>query len=114
VLNLLKVGCAGEIAVSNSLEASLDGADVIYTDCWPPAIDEEEKNRIASLFLPYEITARHVAGPGTEGFFLPCQPVTRGQDVSSEAMNSPNCRNFEAKDDLLHIQNAIMEFVTGG
>jgi ornithine carbamoyltransferase len=53
----------------------------------------------------------HLTTLSSKGVFLPCPPVTRGQEVSYEVMKSPLCKNFEAKDNLLHIQNAIMEMV---
>jgi ornithine carbamoyltransferase len=47
----------------------------------------------------------------TLGFFLLCPPVTRGQEVSENATASEKCKNYEAKEYLLHSQNAIIEFL---
>jgi ornithine carbamoyltransferase len=46
--------------------------------------------------------------------FCRVRPVTRGEEVSAEAMMSPCCQNHAAKDNLLHVQNAIMEAVVAG
>jgi ornithine carbamoyltransferase len=69
-----------------------------------------EKKKIEADFLPYQISTRHLSALKDKGLFLPCPPVTRGQEVSADAMKSQTCKNFEAKDNLLHIQNAIMEY----
>ena len=85
--------------------------DLIYTDCWPQPHDGLSESDIEASFLPYQINECHLSRLSENGLFLPCPPVTRGQEVSEGAMNSPRCLDYQAKDDLLHVQNAIMEFV---
>ena len=111
LLRELKKDAKGEIAISNDLSNAVRNVDLIYTDCWPHGNGEKEKKKIESEFLPFQIKKEHLSTLSAKGIFLPCPPVTRGQEVSSEVMSSPLCRNFEAKDNLLHIQNAIMELV---
>lgn len=101
----------GKISVSNELDSSVEKADLIYTDCWPKASDEEMKAKINKLFLPYQITNKQLLKLHSQAMFLPCPPVTRGQEVSYDAMKSALCLNYEAKDYLLHSQNAILETV---
>jgi ornithine carbamoyltransferase len=110
----LQRNAAGELRVTNDLGAALVDADVIYTDCWPSAATPDERARIRAAFLPYQIGERQLRALGEEGAFLPCPPVTRGEEVSAEAMLSPRCQNHAAKDNLLHVQNAIMEAVVAG
>jgi ornithine carbamoyltransferase len=105
----LRAGAAGEIEVTHDLESALDDVDVIYTDCWPKGGSVEERQRIKEAFLPHQIQVRHLDRLGPRGVFLPCPPVTRGEEVSAGAMRSPHCQNHAAKDNLLHVQNAIME-----
>lgn len=107
----LRAGAVGELSVSNDLDGALADADVIYTDCWPRAESPDARAMIKEAFLPYQIGARHLQRLGDGGVFLPCPPVTRGEEVSAEAMQSPRCENHAAKDSLLHVQNAIMEAV---
>lgn len=111
ILDNLKINSKGEIALTNDLSGALKNVDLIYTDCWPRAKNIIEKKKIESDFLPYQITMKHLSALNKNGLFLPCPPVTRGQEVSEEAMKSPLCKNFEAKENLLHMQNAIMELV---
>ena len=112
VLSDLRKDAKGEISVTNDLETAVKRADVLYTDCWPKIRDEKQKDKIVSKFLPYQIQMKHLVAMGEKGIFLPCPPVTRGKEVSFEVMKSPLCKNFEAKDNLLHVQNAIMEHVS--
>ncbi len=111
LLDELNAQAAGEILVSGQLEPLLKNADLIYTDCWPKAANDADTQRIKGLFLPLQITAKHLQALHGGALFLPCPPVTRGQEVSSEAMKSPLCLDYEAKEYLLHSQNAVMEFI---
>jgi ornithine carbamoyltransferase len=111
LLRELEKGAKGEIIATNDLDDALKSVDVIYTDCWPHAGDDTEKKKVKAAFLAYQIREKHLLALNEKGIFLPCPPVTRGEEVSPEVMESPLCKNFEAKDNLLHIQNAIMEFV---
>jgi ornithine carbamoyltransferase len=102
---------SGDLRFTTELDEALQGAEVIYTDCWPKAEEPEEKKHIRRAFLPYQVQTRHLNEAGPSAIFLPCPPVTRGEEVSSDAMHSPQCRNHAAKACLLHAQNAILEFL---
>jgi ornithine carbamoyltransferase len=91
--------------VSTELGELLD-ADVVITDCWPEGADAAE-------MLPYQITASLLDSLAPHAEFLPCPPVTRGQEVSTDAMLHPACRVVAAKAFLLHAQNAALEWVFG-
>ena len=101
----------GEVLVSNELDSELIGADVIYTDCWPHSLTEKDAARITHDFAAYQVTSEklHLAKPGC--FFLPCPPVTRGEEVSEEVMQTCGATVYEAKEYLLHAQNAILSYV---
>ncbi len=98
----------GEVAVSQDMHSAIADADVIYTDCWPARATDEEHQRIRDLFLPYQITEEILRASPQDALFLPCPPVHRGEEVSDGAMNWPGCRVYEAKEYLLHAQNALL------
>lgn len=85
--------------------AALAASDIIVTDCWPRGAAKAE-------LLPFQVTADLLARYAPQALFTPCPPVTRGQEVSSDAMSAPQCRTFEAKAFLLHAQNALLEAKT--
>jgi ornithine carbamoyltransferase len=108
-LDSMNLKANGKIMVSHDLEETINSnTDVIYTDCWSK---NDEPEKIRSTFLPYQINTTILEQMNPNGFFLPCPPVTRGQEVSAEAMKSSLCLDYPAKEFLLHTQNAIMEFV---
>jgi ornithine carbamoyltransferase len=102
----MKNGAVGELSVTSSLKDGLQDADVIYTDCWPARRSESEQQHIRQLFIPYQITLENLAWAAPEALFLPCPPVHRSEEVSDSVMRSPVCCVYEAKEYLLHAQNA--------
>jgi ornithine carbamoyltransferase len=60
--------------------------------------------------LDYQITAATLEHFAPDEL-IPCPPVTRGQEVTADAMVSPSCHVIAAKAFLLHAQNALLEAV---
>ncbi len=107
--NGINANAIGELSTSVNLDEVISKkTDLIYTDCWPVNKDKEE---IKKLFLPYQITNKVLERINDQGIFLPCPPVSRGKEVSSDSLLSKKCKVYEAKEYLLHSQNAIMEFL---
>ena len=103
--NWFDARAAGSVATSDSLGRIDASVDLIYTDCWPR---DGDADAVCEAFAAYRITREVVDAMG-EGFFLPCLPVTRGEEVTAAALDAPVCRNYAAKEFLLHAQNALME-----
>lgn len=103
----------GEVNVSQDMRSAIADADVIYTDCWPAGETDEDRKRIRDLFLPYQVTDEILRAGPQDALFLPCPPVHRGKEVSESAMNWPGCRVYEAKEYLLHAQNALLVALIG-
>lgn len=98
-----KSEASGMLRTSTDLR-EMDDARIVVTDCWPSGADADE-------LQDYRITAAHLDRLDRDAAFLPCPPVTRGQEVSADAMLHATCRVVEAKAFLLHAQNAVLEWV---
>ncbi|MBR0705734.1 ornithine carbamoyltransferase [Bradyrhizobium liaoningense] len=88
---------------STDLDAMYD-ADVIITDCWPVGAHHDQLAR-------YRISAALLDKCRPDAIFLPCPPVTRGQEVTTDAMSHATCQSTVAKAYLLHAQNALLEWI---
>ncbi len=107
VVKAMNEGARGAIETTVEFPSPVDAeTDVLYTDCWPRSGD---KARIRELFLPYRITRKTVERMHPKGFFMPCPPVTRGEELSDDSLSDARFCDYEAKEYLLHAQNAIME-----
>ncbi|TYO67217.1 ornithine carbamoyltransferase [Bradyrhizobium hipponense] len=88
---------------SADLDALFD-ADVIITDCWPDGAHDDQ-------LATYRISVSLLDKCRPDAIFLPCPPVTRGQEVTADAMSHPACQSTVAKAYLLHAQNALLEWI---
>lgn len=88
---------------------AIEGADLIVTDCWPADIEAAS----VDAFQTCRIDAVKLDRCKTDALFVPCPPVTRGQEVSEDAMLHPACVATPAKAFLLHAQNAYLEAAIG-
>ncbi|WP_378942662.1 ornithine carbamoyltransferase [Mesorhizobium sp. ANAO-SY3R2] len=86
--------------------ADMLDADVIITDAWPGNATKEQ-------LLSYQISAALLEKCRSGLMFLPCPPVARGMEVSTDAMEHPACQSRMAKAFLLHGQNALLEWAAG-
>lgn len=94
----------GTVTTPGDLETAVGEADVVYTDCWPADLDGTGRLQFDAL----RVTARLLDRCNSDAVFLPCPPVTRGHEVSADAMSHARCRVVEAKRWLLHAQNALL------
>ena len=85
----------------------IEDADLIVTDCWPSDLSREENAALSTFRIDADLLDR--CRPRV--LFVPCPPVTRGEEVSSDAMCHPRCFAKPAKAFLMHLQNAFVENV---
>ncbi|MEX3968507.1 hypothetical protein AB4Y42_41250 [Paraburkholderia sp. EG286B] len=83
---------------------AIEGANIVITDCSPENSDPAE-------LIGYQISNEILDDLPEDAEFIPCPPVHRGEEVTFEAMQHPACRVTEAKEFLLHVQNAVLEWV---
>ena len=83
---------------------AIEGSNIVITDCWPEDADPAE-------LFDYQITNEILDGLPDGVEFVPCPPVHRGKEVSFEAMQHSACRVIEAKEFLMHAQNAALEWL---
>ena len=110
-LSVLQQKAIGALEVVHDLDTGLRNANVVYTDCWPKRSSQEEHEYITRRFLPYQITSAKLRQAAPDVLFLPCPPVTRGEEVSEDAMAYLGRQVYEAKKYLLHAQNAVLTTV---
>ena len=108
LLSEMKQGAVGKLSVTSDFAGGLKDANVVYTDCWPSHHTDEDYQHVKGLFSRYQITSDSLKTAASDVLFLPCPPVQRGEEVSEDAMRSAACCVYEAKEYLLHAQNAVL------
>jgi ornithine carbamoyltransferase len=102
------------IELRNDPHAAVAGVDAVYTDAWASMGQEEEAQARAKVFPPYQVNRELMAEAAPHAVFMHCLPAHRGQEVTSEIMDSENSMIFEQAENRLHVQKAILYLLLGG
>jgi ornithine carbamoyltransferase len=98
----------GSVTVTHDPEAAVFGADVVYTDVWASMGQEDEAQKRAGAFRPYQVNADLFGQAKNDAIFLHCLPAHRGDEVTNEVIDSPRSFVFQQAENRLHAQKAIM------
>ena len=98
----------GRCIITNDPREAVSGADVVYTDVWASMGQEAEAERRRELFREYQVNPVLFACAKRDAIFMHCLPAHRGEEVSSEVIDSPRSVVFQQAENRLHAQKAIM------
>ncbi|HEY7164976.1 MAG TPA: ornithine carbamoyltransferase [Candidatus Binatia bacterium] len=96
------------VTVTHSVEEAASGADAIYTDVWASMGREEEAEDRAKIFKEYQVNETVVAMAKKDALVMHCLPAHRGQEITHEVLEGPQCIAFDQAENRLHVQKAIM------
>jgi ornithine carbamoyltransferase len=84
------------------------GADVVYTDVWVSMGQERERAKRLKVFRPYQVNAGllHHAKPSCR--LMHCLPAHRGEEITTEAMESSRSLIFEQAENRLYAHKALL------
>ena len=102
------------ITVTHSVEAAVGGADAIYTDVWTSMGQEKETQARLNAFRSYQVNSRVVALAKRDAVVMHCLPAHRGEEITHEVLESPQCVAFDQAENRLHAQKAVMVWLLKG
>jgi ornithine carbamoyltransferase len=89
------------------------GADAVYTDTWTSMGRETEADHRRQLFAPYQVNQALMAAAAPGALFMHCLPAHRGEEVTSEVLESPASVVFDQAENRLHCQKAMLLMLLG-
>lgn len=95
------------IASHDPMEACVD-ADILYTDTWISMGDETPKDQAIKLFHMYQINKELLAIAKPDCMVMHCLPAHRGEEITAEVMDGPQCIVFDQAENRLHAQKAVL------
>jgi ornithine carbamoyltransferase len=101
------------IALTKDAQEAAEGADVIYTDVWASMGQEEEKDKRATLFAPFQVNKELMARAEENAVFMHCLPAHRGEEVTGDVIDSSQSVVFDQAENRLHVQKIIMLLLMG-
>ncbi len=93
--------------VHDPIDAVRDAA-VVYTDVWASMGQEAEAEARRRIFLPYQVNAPLFAHAAPDAIFMHCLPAHRGDEVTSEVIDSARSVVYQQAENRLHVEKALM------
>ena len=87
---------------------AVKGAHVIYTDVWASMGQEEEISKRKIIFKDFQINAKLLANAASQVLVMHCLPAHRGEEITTEVMDSKNSIVFDQAENRMHVQKAIL------
>jgi len=97
----------GEVAVVDTAEEAVEGADLVVADTWVSMGDKNADMRRQILF-PFQVNAALMAKANTDALFMHCLPAHRGEEVTDEVLDGPHSVIWDEAENRLHIQKGIL------
>jgi len=101
----------GTIAVGNDPQAAVAGADVVYTDVWISAGMDDQTIRRRADFKDFQVNEELVKLAKPDAIVLHCLPAHRGDEITDEVMDGPQCAAFDQAENRLHTQRALLTLI---
>lgn len=110
----LVVAAGDSVEVCHNPSEAVAGADIVTTDVWASMGQEEEQNKRAQAFEPYQVNSMLMSLAKSDALFLHCLPAHRGEEVSSSVIDGEQSAVWEQAGNRLHSQKALLEFLLVG
>ena len=100
------------IEISHTPNEAIKNADVVYTDVWASMGQKEEALHREKVFSDFRVNERLMASSGKETLFMHCLPAERDREVTDGVMEAEYSIVFDQAENRMHIQNAIMVYLS--
>ncbi len=94
--------------LTNDPKEAVKDADVVITDTWASMGQEEEKAIRDKAFAGYRLDDALMENAKDGAMVLHCMPVYRGKEITAELFEAHTDEIFEAAENRLHVQKAVM------
>ncbi len=99
---------------TESPEAAVEGADVVYTDVWISMGDEPEADERREVFSTYRVTGDLMERADSSAVFMHDMPAHRGEEIDDHMLDHPQSIVFHQAENRLHAQKAILAELLSG
>ncbi|GBE12476.1 ornithine carbamoyltransferase 1, phaseolotoxin-sensitive [bacterium BMS3Abin13] len=102
------------ITLLHDPEEAVADADVINVDVWTSMGQEEEQKKRLQAFQAFQLNRDLLGRARKDATVLHCLPAHRGEEITEEVLEGPQCVAFDQAENKMHIHMAILESFIGG
>jgi ornithine carbamoyltransferase len=103
----------GTLSETHDPRAAVKAADIIYTDVWTSMGQEDEKAKRLTEFADFQVNAKLLSFAPPDAKVLHCLPAHRGEEITGDVLDGPQCLAFPQAGNRLHAQKALLAWLLG-
>jgi len=108
--NIMKA--AGDrVFLTTKPEEAMEKSDLIATDVWASMGQEEEQKLREKAFSGFQVTSKLMQLANKDAVFTHCLPAHRGEEVTADVIDGPQGIVWDAAENRLHSQKALLEYL---
>ena len=100
------------ITISHYPQKAIQNADVVYTDVWASMGQKEEALEREKIFSSFQVNEELIKNSGQKTLFMHCLPAERDREVTDGVMEADYSIVFDQAENRMHVQNAIMVYLS--
>jgi ornithine carbamoyltransferase len=89
-------------------------ADAVYTDVWASMGQEEEAEKRARVFAPYQVNEKLMAKAKPDAIAMHCLPAHRGEEITDGVCDGPHSALWDQAENRMHAQKAVLVRLLSG
>jgi ornithine carbamoyltransferase len=101
----------GDLKQTGDPRAAVRQADVIYTDVWTSMGQEAERDVRLKQFTGFQVNEQLLAQAPAHAKVMHCLPAHRGEEITSEVLDSPRSVVFQQAGNRMHAQKALLQWL---
>ena len=114
ILNYAIQSGISTIEILDDPRVAADSADVLYTDVWTSMGQEAEQAERKKAFQSFQVNKPLLQLAHPNALVMHCLPAHRGEEITSDAMDSVHSVVFDQAENRLHVQKAILTTLLAG
>lgn len=103
----------GRVSIVYDPKEAAKRADILYTDVWVSMGDESEREKRIKDLNGYQINMDLINRANRDCIVMHCLPAHRGEEITDDAINSPNSAIFDQAENRMHTQKALLVKLLG-
>ncbi len=100
-----------KVTLFNDTNQASKNSDLIVTDVWASMGQEEEQQKREIAFKDFQVNTTVMDSANHDALFMHCLPAHRGEEVTAEVIDGEQSVVFNAAENRLHAQKALLELL---
>ena len=101
------------VTVVTAPKDAVKNAHLVVTDVWASMGQEDEQAQRKVAFQQYQVSPNLLDMAAGDVLFMHCLPAHRGEEVSHDLLDDARAAVWDEAENRLHVQKALMAFLTG-